>query len=173
MKLWPNWYRPMKRIPSFILLERAAQRLGVSVDDVKVGSRDHEIVAARAAIARLMKEDGKSFPTIARVLNYKEHSAVVHLVNTYPHKTRHPEFYRAMVIFLRSGNPTAQLQARAAPIPAEPEPQTVPQPARIATLKPKNNFAPDEGEEADGGHRFHAGIASKNGVFLAALGRAA
>lgn len=88
MKLWPAWYRPTRRLCAIQLIEAAARRISVHPGEITGPCRDAHLVAARAAISRILKDQGGSYPAIGRVLGGRDPTTIQNLVKRYPHHSK-------------------------------------------------------------------------------------
>jgi chromosomal replication initiation ATPase DnaA len=72
----PSWYSPPEHHAiGGIFLERAANVIGISVAEIKKPNRSFVASRRRFAIAHVMRESLKySYPRIALILNYRDHS---------------------------------------------------------------------------------------------------
>lgn len=92
-RLWPKWYRPTpRRVFGFEMVQRAAKELGIAPDELLGATRKCEVIAARAAIVRVLRKQGVSYPVIGKAIK-RDHTTAQHLDKVYPVKTRHPEHY--------------------------------------------------------------------------------
>jgi len=69
------------RVPTYArrLLKLVAEDMGLSADEVIGRLRFGELVAARAVIARILRERGWSYPRIGAALGGRDHSTVINL----------------------------------------------------------------------------------------------
>lgn len=83
-RLWPKWYRPpgaFGPLPKVAVARRmiifTADRLAVTPGELIGNTRKGELVAARAAIATVLKERGWSYPRIGGTLGGRDHSSII------------------------------------------------------------------------------------------------
>lgn len=80
--IWPAWYRaePKQPRPMINVTIKAAQVLGVPVDDIRSKGSTRSISRVRWAIAHVMRDSfKKSYPEIGKDLN-RHHSTMVYAV---------------------------------------------------------------------------------------------
>lgn len=70
-------------LPFSELAQSVAADFGITVADLKSGSRLPHLIDARAVVILILHERGLSYPTIARLLNRKCHSTILHAVQTF------------------------------------------------------------------------------------------
>lgn len=68
------------------IMEVVAQHWQVTPAQMISMSRQNLLVRARADLAHRLRREGLSLMEIARILGRSDHSTVVHLLKTYPHK---------------------------------------------------------------------------------------
>lgn len=99
---WPKWYRPKRRIFVSQLVREAAAHLNVTPEELTGPGRARELVRARAAISRVARDQGYSYPQIGRLLGGRDHTTIMHLIKEYPYSCSEITKYQAMVLRLQA-----------------------------------------------------------------------
>lgn len=76
MRLWPKWYRPVKRHSVARIVEAVCERSGITPEQVKGPRRSHDVILARFAVCYLAHKQGYSYPFIGRRLGGRDHSTI-------------------------------------------------------------------------------------------------
>ncbi len=98
MRLWPQWYRPPghhRTLPKVaiakLMVIHAAEAIGSTPEEITGDRRNGELVAARAAVATVLRERGWSYPRIAASLGGRDHSTIMNACDRLEfYTTRHP-----------------------------------------------------------------------------------
>ncbi|TCM30047.1 helix-turn-helix domain-containing protein [Novosphingobium sp. ST904] len=67
------------------VLAQCARQIGVSVEDMLSRSRKARIVRARQFAATVLRSRGNSYPCVGRYLSGRDHSTIMHAVDTFFH----------------------------------------------------------------------------------------
>lgn len=92
--MWPRWYNPPvpARMPLSDMLRFIADHYGVTVAELRGAGRCPALVGGRSVAARILRDRGLSYPTIARLLGKRDHTTIMHLVSTFHDRARkYPE----------------------------------------------------------------------------------
>jgi hypothetical protein len=141
------------------IIRVAAQMSHISEDKITGPDRHRSIVRVRQACYVVARRSGHSYPQIGRLIGGRDHSSVLHGIDTAAAIAERDDEYSAFIDALdyQSLNvvpfaPVPAAVANAVPDKVEPE-------AHSPFLAPVDDDDPEIPEELDGAHRFHASIA--------------
>jgi hypothetical protein len=171
-----NMFPP--RLTMRSLIEAAAIVTGVPAEEITSRTKTDRLVRVRAVIAQVANQERLkagtrtvsrwTMPRIAKALGYTDHTTVLNLLEKWerycridPTLPEKAERTKAMAMDIVRGIKPGEPQAE----PEEGQELVV---VSIYT-KERNDFRPEEEEEEDGSHRFHARNAKASLRFAEAL----
>lgn len=80
-KLWPTWYRSGP-VDAQALLSGVARDFGLSMVEIQGPVRCKELMGPRSVVARILRERGRSYPTIGRLM-HRDHTSIMNCVDRF------------------------------------------------------------------------------------------
>lgn len=161
------------RITAAQLIAYVAALSGLSAADITGKARFRHIIRARAIVAKVLRDNGLSYPQIGRRLGNRDHSTVINAIQLFDDYVKEEpamaERLRLASEYYATGFRPAQIIVPAS-IMARQTP-VIELASHKSRQRPRNDFRCRDGEP-DQAHRFHAEIAAANLRFVTALHRA-
>ncbi len=102
MSMWPRHYNPPvpPRLPLDRVFRFVAGHYGVTTDELKGGGKANHLVNGRSVVAKILRDRGCSYPLIARLLGFNDHTTARHLIKTFDNRAKFnseiPALYSAL-----------------------------------------------------------------------------
>lgn len=62
-------------------ISKICKKYGITEEQLKSKSRLNLLVSARVEIAKRLKKEGLSYPSIGMILGYRDHTTIIHYMN--------------------------------------------------------------------------------------------